>query len=441
MKTDVAIVGGGPGGAACSMFLTAQGLNSVLIERQHFPRFHIGESMTGECGGVVRALGMEQLMTDYGHPIKRGVKVFGTGGKNSWFVPVMMRDKDWNLSEIFTWQVRRSVFDQQMQDEAVKRGATLIHGQAVDVLRSDEGKVCGVKVRLAEAEQMEIEADMVVDASGQGTFLANVGVVGPKYRGNYDKQIAIFSQVEGAIRDEGPHRDDTLIFYQQKYHWSWFIPLDDEVVSVGVVVPAAYLKHRGESKRDFLVRELHELNPELKQRLPSVELLEVVRAIPNYSYQVRHFAGPGFLCIGDAHRFIDPIFSFGLYVTLKEAQFAAQAIGNYLAGENRDAENPFAEYVVNVEKGIDIIEDVVDTFWEHPLAFAFFVHERYRSEMIDVFAGRVYERQPSVAVEAMRKMLDRSRGYSAEDLNLLSMPIGSRFHPERAPIWRAESMA
>ena len=104
---------------------------------------------------------------------------------------------------------------------------------------SDDGTVRGVEVRTVDGGLLEIESEVVLDCSGQGTFLARSGVTGPKYSGNYDKQIAIFSQVAGAIRDEGPHRDDTLIFYQKKYHWSWFIPIDGEVTSVGTVVPAA----------------------------------------------------------------------------------------------------------------------------------------------------------------------------------------------------------
>src|SRR5262249_5716225 len=161
-------------------------------------------------------------------------------------------------------------------------------------------------------------------------------------------QIAIFSQVTGAIRGDNKSRetgkDNTLIFYRGKFHWAWFIPLDDEVVSVGVVIPGAYFREKRESKRDFLVRELHELNPELKSRLPEINLVEDVHVIPNYSYQVKRFCGKGFICIGDAHRFIDPIFSFGLYVTLKEASFAAPVVKAYLEGAGRDQANPFAEY-------------------------------------------------------------------------------------------------
>src|SRR5262252_3366390 len=111
MKTDVLIIGGGPGGAAMAMFLLREGIKPVILEQEEFPRFHIGESMTGEAAQVVRRLGLEAEMTKSKHPVKHGVKVFGTTGVNSWYVPVSSRDKNWKLSFSTTWQVRRSDFD------------------------------------------------------------------------------------------------------------------------------------------------------------------------------------------------------------------------------------------------------------------------------------------------------------------------------------------
>jgi 1H-pyrrole-2-carbonyl-[peptidyl-carrier protein] brominase len=112
-----------------------------------------------------------------------------------------------------------------------------------------------------------------------------------------------------------------------------------------------------------------------------------VHVIPNYSYQVRRFCGKGFICVGDAHRFIDPIFSFGISATLREAEFAVPHVLAYLEGKGRDLTNPFAEHMLFCEKGTDNLEDMVDLFWEQPFAFASFVHFRYREQMVDAFAG------------------------------------------------------
>jgi FADH2-dependent halogenase len=450
MKTDVAIVGGGPGGAASAMFLLREGVTPVIIERETFPRFHIGESLTGAGGKVLRDLGLESEMYRRRYPTKQGVKVYGQSARGSWFVPVTGRDENWQLYAWDTWQVRRSDFDQMMLKEAVARGATIIPGRALKPIQSDTGGVRGVRVRTDDGKTLDIESEVLLDCSGQATWLANLGgVTGPKYLGAYDKQIAIFSQVSGAIRDGGvskdknreDHKDNTLILYKAKYHWAWFIPLDDDVVSIGIVIPAAYFLGKHENKRDFYLRELRELHPELARRVQEPQLVEDVHVIPNYSYQVRRFCGDGFICIGDSHRFIDPIFSFGLTVTMREAQFAAPIVKAYLGGAGRNVANPFAEYQLFSEQGIDILEDVLDSFWEYPLAFARCVYMRFTEQMTDMFAGRIYEHQPSPALENFRRLLSREgqreQSYVSEDL--YSVPIGSRYHPERAAIWEVNS--
>jgi 1H-pyrrole-2-carbonyl-[peptidyl-carrier protein] brominase len=440
MKTNVLIIGGGPAGCAAAMFLAKEGIKPIILEQEEFPRFHIGESMTGEAGAVLRRLGLEEQMLERKFPVKHGVRVFGT---NSWFIPVARRDEDWNLHLTSTWQVRRSDFDAMMLEEAQKRGAKLIRGTAKSALRTEEGGVRGVTIKRPDGSSEEIEADVVIDCSGMATFLANQKVTGPKYLGSYDKQIAFFTHVKGAVRDSGTSgemaKDNTLIFYQKKYHWAWFIPVDDEVVSLGIVVPTAEFQKHKQDREEFFRTYLPQINPEIVRRTENIEFVEKVHVIPNYSFQVRGFCGKGFICLGDAHRFIDPIFSFGLSAAVREAEFAVPHIVSYLKGERRDEANPFDAFQRFCEKGSDNLEDMVDLFWEQPFAFATFVHHRYRMEVTDAFAGRVYEteHQPSKAIMQFRKLLKRERDYShADDY---SIPIGSRYHPERAPLWAPDS--
>src|SRR5213596_1032247 len=447
MKTDVLIIGGGPGGAATAMFLVREGIKPVILEQEEFPRYHIGESLTGEGGQSLRRLGLEDEMVKREHAVKHGVKVFGTSGVNSWYVPVSARDKEWNLSFSTTWQVRRSDFDTMMLKEAETRGATVMRGTSTKPLLADDGAVRGVTVRWPDGKEEDIETQVVLDCSGQATFLANQRVTGPKYLGNYDKQVAFFSQVTGAVRGSGTSgeeaKDNTLIFYAKKFHWGWFIPLDKDVVSVGMVTPRADFLDKKQTPEEFFRNELYDINPELRKRIPEMNLVEKVHVIPNYSYQVRGFCGKGFICIGDAHRFIDPIFSFGLTVTMREGQFAAPIIRGYLEGANREKPNPFADHQLFCEMGIDVLEDVLDSFWEHPLSFAHCVYSRYTEYMTDMFAGRIYghERQPTPALLSFRKLPhredERERSYESGDL--YSIPIGSRYHPERAAIWDVNS--
>lgn len=403
MKTDVAIVGAGPGGTASALFLERLAIRSTIIEKEHFPRYHIGESLTGECGNCLRSLGLEDQMLARQHPIKWGVGVYGPTGKNPFWVPVMGRDAEGKLFDAHTWQVRRSDFDQMLLDTALERGAEFIKGTAAEPLREGDS-VRGVRVRTASGITEDVEAEVVIDASGIATFLSNAGIVGEKERGNYDKQVAIFSQVAGAIRDPDAGGGNTLIFYRERNHWAWFIPLDAETTSVGVVVPSDYFVAKKESKHDFLVRELRELNPDLTRRLPEIHLTEEVRAISNYSYHIQTFTGKGYLCIGDAHRFIDPVFSFGLYFAIKEAEQAASAVAACLDGVGRDDPNPFVAYERRSTQGMDAIQELVDAFWNQPLAFAVFVHSRYKEDCIDLFAGRVYQDPPSSGLIAFRKL-------------------------------------
>ena len=443
-KTDVLVIGGGPAGATAALRLLAMGLRPLIVEREQFPRYHIGESMTGECGGIVRELGFGDRMAAAGHQVKHGVNVFSFKPGNEWWIPVMQRTEDGELREQVTYQVRRSVFDTMLIEEAVRRGAELVEGRALEPLMSADGTVTqGARIRTASGSTVKVEAGMTLDCSGQASFLAKHDVTGPKYLGAYDKQIAIFSQVANYARSDGADRmrqpGNTHIFYTKKYHWAWAIPIDDEITSIGIVVPSQYFRDRKESKDDFVLREIRELNPNLSARIAEPRLVEPAHVIPNYSFQVRNFAGPGYICVGDAHRFIDPIFSFGLYAAMKEAGLAARAAAGYLEGAGRDDSNPFRDYMIGVERGLDILEDVIDTFWENPLAFAFIVHSKFREPLIDVFAGRIFEGMPNNGVmqaqAAMQKLLKRERRY--DDSGLFSVPIGSRFHPERAPLWNS----
>ncbi len=400
METPVLIVGSGPAGAATALFLARQGIRSVIVEKELFPRYHIGESLTGECGNCLHQLGLKDLMGEIHFPIKYGVKVYGEEGNNTFYVPVMARTPDGQLMEASTYQVRRSTFDKALMDEAIARGTVVIEGEAARPIIED-GRVRGAYVKLASRKMEPIRSQVLVDASGRYTFLSNKGVTGKKERGGYDNQVAIFSQFTNVVRDRGLRGDDTLIFYRKRFHWAWYIPLDEETVSIGVVTPTDYFQSKNESKPAFLLRELKELNPELARLTPEATMTEEVRAISNYSYHIRSFTGDGFLCVGDSHRFIDPVFSFGVYFSIKEAEFASGAIAAYLGNAEQPGESPFADFERTCERGQDTIQALIDAFWNNPLGFAYFTHFRYKEDFIDLFAGRVYTDTPSPGLSAI----------------------------------------
>ena len=414
-KREVIIIGGGPGGAATALFLIRLGIKPIIVERQSFPRFHIGESLTGECGGCVRNLNLDAEFTAQKYPVKYGVNVFNPNGVPFW-VEVKARCPESNaLIPTSTWSVMRSSFDKILLDAACERGAQLMDCEAVAPIQKN-GRIIGLQIRTGAGALENLFCDVLVDCSGQATFLANRGITGPKVKGNYNNQIGIFSQIEDMILDSGSGRSkapgNTLIFYKQRDHWAWTIPIADNLISIGVVAPAAYFKKQGLSKTDYLRKEMMALNPELTRRITNTSFVEEVRSVTSYSYSTTDYAGKGFICVGDSHEFTDPIFSFGVFLAMKEAEFAAEAIVKHLAEGNGAAENPFADYTAVTTEGQAAIRDVIDTFWEYPLVFTRMASGAAQDDITDLFAGRIYGEavRRNASRAAMRRLLAKRRG-------------------------------
>lgn len=407
-SVDVAIVGGGPAATFTALYLLKLGIRPLIIEKEAFPRFHIGESLTGEVGAALVDVGLEERLQSLAFPVKYGVRVYGRGGTNAFWVPVMKRVKPGpgGLSPSSTWQVRRDEFDSMLLEEACLRGAKHIQGTATSVLR--EGRqVVGVVVATESGEQ-RIRSRILVDASGQKTFLAQQGVTGPKERGRYSNQVAVYSRMRGELRDPGLESGNTLIFYSDRHRWSWFIPISDDETSLGLVVPAAELANSGLSPEEFFYKTVRTLNPALARRIENATFTEKVRTSSNYSYQISDFTGPGYLCVGDSHRFIDPIFSFGLFFATREAKTASTYIAEALKSESWSLPNTFHAYAEQVDRSQQVIQDLVDFFWDYPLAFQMMAHKTHCEDIADCFAGRVDADVPN-AIREIRETLNRKR--------------------------------
>ncbi len=409
-RRSVIIIGGGPGGAATALYLIQEGIKPIIIERQSFPRYHIGESLSGECGNAVRKLQLEPELGPQNFPVKHGVNVYNPHGTSFWVEVKQRCPETGSLIPNSTWSVVRSSFDKILFDTALERGAEHMRCEAVSVLRKGD-RVVGLQVRTENGALENLYCDILVDCSGQGTFLANRGITGRKVRGTYNNQIAVFSQVQDMILDNGEVASqkpgNTLIFYKERHHWAWSIPIAPNLVSVGVVAPAPYFKAQGLDQTEYLRRELKTLNPELARRITNTSFAEEVRTISSYSYSTTDYAGKGFICVGDSHEFTDPIFSFGVFLAMREGEFAADAIVRYLGDETAGDEKPFADYLAATQEGQDAIRDVIDTFWRYPLVFTRMATGPARDDITDLFAGRIYgdmvRRNASRA--AMRRLL------------------------------------
>jgi flavin-dependent dehydrogenase len=393
-QRDVVVIGGGPGGAMASSFLAQAGRSVLLLERTPFPRYHIGESLTGIAGKFIDELGLSDVMNGMEFPPKVGVTVIGTDSHNEFFVPVPFP----------TWQVRREDFDKILLDRAIGMGVEHRLGTAVGVLRDESGAVTGIQYTAAgEEEVREVDCKAVIDASGHSAFMSRQGLAGPRQVDAFGRQIAVFSQYRGAVRDPGVMANKTIIFYSKVHHWAWFIPISPDVVSIGVVMPIVTYKARGQTPQEVLDWGIANINPDLTWRVADAPQVHDVHTIQSYSYRIDPFVGNGWIAIGDAHRFTDPIFSFGVTAAMLEAKAAAEAIDEGIrTGSFAEPCARFAEYS---NRGQDAIYDFLRYFWKFPAFFAIQTRGLQRRDFIHLFAGDFYNPAMQETLTGIRRNL------------------------------------
>jgi len=390
MKEDVLVIGGGPGGAASAMQLIENGFHPVIIEAITFPRFHIGESLTTECVDALNRMGLEQRLQALAPPRKRGVRIFSGNPNNSFYVGAGD-----------AWQVERAGFDEMMLDEARKRGATHIQGMVASIQRCDDGWQLAVTT---DAGEISMTARFVIDASGQKRFCQRQGLFGELIEGDYARQIAMFSQFEGVAHGASDGHD-TLIFHRNHQEWVWMIPLSESVTSIGLVTPVSEFRNSGLPMEAYLEQNLASFSEPLTQRLHSIKRRGSVAAASNYSFAIEPYCLDGLFCVGDSHRFIDPIFSFGVQFAVVEAGYAADAIAECASMPLADWQGPQQCYMTVTTDAQNVISDMLAYFWAHPWGFANMAHQRYPDEFLEMFAGRIYERQPGEGLIKMRKAM------------------------------------
>ena len=317
---DVVVIGGGPAGSTTSTLLAQHGLKVGLFEREKFPRFHIGESLIPETYWVLKRLNMLPKMQRSHFVKKYSVQFVNANGKLS--APFYFWDnKPHECSQ--TWQVVRSEFDHMMLDNACEHGVEAFDGVHVVYILFEGDRACGVRISEG-GERREVRAKVVVDASGQAGMLQN------RFKLRlWDPLLnkgAVWTYWEGAYRDTGRDEGATMVLQTtSKNGWFWYIPLHNNIVSVGVVAPFDYLfKNRG-SYPDTYAEEV-ERCPSVKERVSSARRVTGHFATKDYSYRSKQVAGDGWVLVGDAFGFLDPLYSSGVLLALKSGQLAAEAI-------------------------------------------------------------------------------------------------------------------
>ncbi len=319
-EADVLIIGGGPGGSTAAALLAGRGLRVVLVEKSRHPRFHIGESLLPAnlplfdklgVADEVRAIGMEKWGAEFVSPWH--------AQKSQSFV---FADA-WDKSMPMAYQVRRSDFDHILIRNAARKGAQVVEGCEVrDVRFLPDAQGAVISAAQDDGSLAVWRARYVIDASGRDTFLSSRFKA--KHRDPKHNSAALYAHFTGAQRHAGKEQGNITIFWFD-HGWFWFIPLADGTTSVGAVAWPYYFKTRDKPLEEFFADTIA-MSPELSSRLQGATRVSEVQATGNYSYLCDRTHGPGYLLVGDAFAFIDPVFSSGVMLAMQGAVFAAEAL-------------------------------------------------------------------------------------------------------------------
>jgi flavin-dependent dehydrogenase len=385
---QIVVIGGGPAGSTASTLLAQHGCRVQLFEREHFPRFHIGESLIPETFWVLKRLNMLDKLRKSAFVKKYSVQFVNQHGKLS--EPFYFMDhKPHECSQ--TWQVLRQEFDQMMLDNAREHGVDVHEGvRVLDVLFVGERAV-GVRLQEEDGSQRDVRADVIVDASGQSSLLMN-----KLHLREWDpvlKKAALWTYWEGAYRDSGKDEGATLVVQVQgKQGWFWYIPLHNDVLSVGVVAPHEYLfKDRGTKDHETIYFAEVEKCPGIKQRIANARRVAPFRAAKEYSYRSTKVAGDGWVLIGDAFGFLDPLYSSGVLLALKSASLAADAVAGGLAKGDTSAAQ-LGQWGPGFIRGMDRMRRLVVEYYDG-FSFGRFVRRfpQFKGHLTDLLIGDLFD--------------------------------------------------
>lgn len=406
-QPQVIVIGGGPSGSTAATLIAQQGYKVRLLEREHFPRYHIGESLIPQTYWIMKRLNMLSKMKDSEFVRKYSVQFVGASGRLS--EPFYFLDHKPHESSQ-TWQVKRSEFDQRMLMNAAEHGVDVQEGVRVLEVLFEGERAVGVRVQDESGDERIERADVIVDASGQSSLI--MGKLGTREWDPALKKAAVWTYWEGAKRDTGRDEGATVVLQiQGKAGWFWYIPLHDNIVSVGAVADYGYLfKNRDTKDFEAIYNAEVDKCPAVKERISIGKRVEPFRAAKEYSYRSRRTAGDGWVLVGDAYGFLDPLYSSGVLLALKSGQLAADAVCAGLAkgdtsGAQLGAWEP--EYV----RGMERMRSLVCAYYAG-FSFGKFVaqHPHRKGDITDLLIGDLF-----------RPELDETLGLINEALKIPAM--------------------
>ena len=382
---DVLLIGAGPSGSSAAALLAEYGHNVLLIEREKFPRYHIGESLLPFTHEPLKRLGLIERMRASAFIKKYSVQFVSTSGKASQPFYFNTRYDD-DVAQ--TWQVLRSEFDQMLLDHARDKGANVVEETKVLDLLRDGDRVTGVRVRQPDGTEAEYRAPITLDCSGKESFTASRNrwrVPDPELN-----KVAVWTYYKGAKRDKGIDEGTTTVAFLPEKGWFWHIPLHDDRVSVGVVAEGKYLTRDGvRSPKDIFHREVTQ-NKWIEEYLAPGKSTGDYYVTNEFSYHSRHCGCEGLLLLGDAFCFLDPVFSSGLMLALKSGVMAADAV--HAAIEANDfSPAQFEDYAATLREGIENMRKLVYVFYHPNFTFRDLIekHPDLAGDITDCLSGDV----------------------------------------------------
>ena len=360
---DTIIIGAGPAGSAAAALLAEKGLRVAVLEREKFPRYHIGESLLPFTCYPLQRLGLLDRMRQSEFVKKYSVQFVSPSGKAS--QPFYFSTR-YEPGVAQTWQVLRSEFDLMLMENARAKGAHVLEETSVQELLQEEGRTVGVRIQPRSGTSQELRAPMTLDCSGRDAFVPtrlNWRVREPKLN-----KVAVWTYYRGAHRDPGLDAGATTVAYVPEKGWFWYIPQHRDMISVGVVAEGKYLTRDGvREPKDIFLREI-EQNAWIKQHLAGGVQTGPYRLTSEFSWRSRYCAADGLLVAGDAFGFLDPVFSSGVMLALKSGVMAADAI--HAAFEARDfSAERFTEYGRVLREGLENMRKLVYAFYDRGFSF------------------------------------------------------------------------
>lgn len=407
-SVDVVVIGAGPAGSTAAALLQKRGFSVAVVEAQRFPRFVIGESLLARCMDHLDEAGMLDAVKARQYLVKRGA-LFLRGEERA----------DIDFGEQFTtgwtwtWQVPRADFDLTLANAAVEQGVPLYYDHSVRAV--EMGPPSRVTV-VGPSGERTIEARHVIDASGYGRVLPRL--LGLDKPSTQPQRKALFSHVRGDKRPVGPDENRIWICMPKNGAWIWIIPFSDGLTSVGIVAETPFFdRYAGEGVTDeAMLRTILAEDPNAADRLKDMELLWAPRTLQGYSASVSRMHGPGFVLVGNATEFLDPVFSSGVTLALESANRAAKLVARELDGEPVDWAEDYEAYM---HRGISAFRCFVEGWYSGDFPKVLFAPNpspAIRKQITSILAGYVWDqdnpfvRTPTRRLQQVLKLIDHAAG-------------------------------